>query len=64
MQPALDAWAAEKVDFLHYDSGSDGPWPAAKAEQRSANAWDHSGRGLPKVELGSEFKIKAEPRCV
>jgi glucose-6-phosphate 1-dehydrogenase len=25
MQPALDAWAAEKADFPNYDAGSDGP---------------------------------------
>ncbi len=25
VQPVLDAWAAEKVDFPDYDSGSDGP---------------------------------------
>jgi hydroxymethylpyrimidine pyrophosphatase-like HAD family hydrolase len=25
MQPALDAWAAEKADLPDYDSGSDGP---------------------------------------
>jgi glucose-6-phosphate 1-dehydrogenase len=50
MQPVLDAWAAVKVDFPNYDSGSDGP----KATDELLT--DDGGRAWRPVHLSSEPK--------
>jgi glucose-6-phosphate 1-dehydrogenase len=37
VQPVLDGWAAETVDFPSYDSGSDGPKAADELLVRSGD---------------------------